>query len=46
MFDDDANGIREAVKAVPICKNTLIPRFDTVIILDTDKAESTAVQGM
>lgn len=45
LFNDDSDGIREIVKAVPICPKSHIPRFDTVIVLDTDEAESTAVQG-
>ena len=45
LFDDDADGLRQTVKAVPICKTTLIPRFDTVIVIDTDEAEATAVRG-
>lgn len=46
LFDDDSDGVREIVKAVPICHKSHIPRFDTVVILDTDEAESTAVQGI
>ncbi|KIK60606.1 hypothetical protein GYMLUDRAFT_123737, partial [Collybiopsis luxurians FD-317 M1] len=38
MFDDESD-------AVPIFRDALIPRFDTVIVLNSDKAESTAVQG-
>lgn len=46
LFDDDADGVREIVKAIPISTKSHTPRFDTVIVLDTDEAESTAVQGM
>ena len=46
LFDDESDGIREVIKAVPISKKTAIPRFDTVIVLNTDEAEATAVQGM
>jgi hypothetical protein len=45
IFDDHLDGIRETIKAIPISKRALIPRFDTVIVLDKDEAESTAVQG-
>lgn len=45
MFDDDSDAIRETVKAVPLSKRSLIPRFDTVIVLDSKEAESTAVLG-
>ena len=45
LFNDDSDGIWEIVKAVPICPKSHIPRLDTVIVLDTDEAESTAVQG-
>ena len=45
LFDDESDGIQEIVKAVPICPKSHIPWFDTVIVLDTDEAESTAVQG-
>ena len=46
ISDDHLDGIRETIKAIPIYKKALIPRFDTVIVLDTDDAESTAVQGI
>ncbi|KAJ3747404.1 hypothetical protein DFH05DRAFT_1457774 [Lentinula detonsa] len=37
-------GYEKVSKPLPISKKALIPRFDTVIVLDTDEAESTAVQ--
>jgi hypothetical protein len=46
LFDDNSDGITESVKALPFSKKALVPQFDTVIVLDTDKAESTAVQGI
>ncbi|KAF5350938.1 hypothetical protein D9757_014387 [Collybiopsis confluens] len=36
---------RETLKAIPITRRNLMSRFDTVIILDGDEAESTAVEG-
>lgn len=45
LFDDESDSVQEIVKAVPICQKSNIPRFDTVIVLVADKAESTAVQG-
>ena len=45
MFDDESDGIHETVKAVPISKGKPFPQFDTVIVLDSDEAESTAVHG-
>ena len=45
MFDDESDWIRETVKAVPISKGKPFPQFDTVIVLDSDEAESTAVHG-
>ena len=41
----DEDGIYEIVKAIPISARTSVPRLDTVIVLDSDEAESTAVQG-
>ncbi|KAF5364863.1 hypothetical protein D9757_012750 [Collybiopsis confluens] len=35
----------ETLKAVPITRKNPVPRFDTVIVLDSDEAESTAVEG-
>lgn len=45
IIDDHLDGIRETIKAIPISKKALTPRFDTVIVMSTDEAESTAVQG-
>ncbi|KAF5344499.1 hypothetical protein D9757_015048 [Collybiopsis confluens] len=39
------NTERETLKAVPITRKNQVSRFDTVIILDSDAAESTAVEG-
>ncbi|KAF5381843.1 hypothetical protein D9757_008371 [Collybiopsis confluens] len=36
---------RETLKAVPLTRQNPTPRFDTVIVLDSDEAESTAVEG-
>ncbi|KAF5377714.1 hypothetical protein D9757_009398 [Collybiopsis confluens] len=36
---------RETVKASPITRKNQIPRFDTVLVLESPSAESTAVQG-
>ena len=44
MFDD-SDAVQEIVRAVPISKGGLHSQFDTVIVLDTNEAESTAVQG-
>lgn len=46
LFDDSSDSIQEIIKAVPIHQKSHIPRFDTVIILHSDEAESTAVQGV
>ncbi|KIK57125.1 hypothetical protein GYMLUDRAFT_247378 [Collybiopsis luxurians FD-317 M1] len=40
----DEDGICEIVKATPISTTNSIPRLDTVIVLDSDEAESTTVQ--
>ena len=45
LSDDELDGTRDIVKAVPISAKVLTPRFDTVIVLDSDDAEATAVQG-
>ena len=45
LFVDKSEMTREVVKVIPIFKRNSCPRFDTVIVLDTDQAESTAVQG-
>ena len=45
MFDDESDVVQETVKATPLSRKSLNPQFDTVIILDMDEAESTAVQG-
>lgn len=45
IIDDHLDGIRETIKAIPISKKALTLRFDTVIVMNTDEAESTAVQG-
>lgn len=42
---DDLEMNREIVKAVPVSQSSSKPRFDTVIVLYTDEAESTAIQG-
>jgi hypothetical protein len=42
LLDDQE---RDMVKAVPASKSSTPPRYDTVIVLDGDEAESTAVQG-
>ena len=44
MFDD-SDAVQEIVRAIPISKGGLHSQFDTVIVLDTNEAESTAVQG-
>ncbi|KAF5364854.1 hypothetical protein D9757_012748 [Collybiopsis confluens] len=40
---EEAN--QETVKAVPLNRKSRIQRFDTVLVLDDDEAESTAVKG-
>ena len=45
LFTDDTSMMQEVVKAIPITKRSSHLQFDTVIVLDSDKAESTAVQG-
>lgn len=45
LFDDDSDAVKEIVKAIPFSKRSLVPRFDTVIVLDADEAQSTAVIG-
>lgn len=45
LSDEESDGMQEIVKAVPISTRSSHPRFDTVLVLDTDEAESTAVQG-
>ena len=42
---DDSDAVQEIVRAIPISKGGLHSQFDTVIVLDTNEAESTAVQG-
>lgn len=43
QFEDDA--VQEIVKSIPALKDSAGSRYDTVIVLDNDKAESTAVEG-
>ncbi|KIK50382.1 hypothetical protein GYMLUDRAFT_182852 [Collybiopsis luxurians FD-317 M1] len=45
LSDNDSNSVQEVIKAILISKHSSIPRFDTVLVLDSDEAESTAVQG-
>ncbi|KAF5346610.1 hypothetical protein D9757_014286 [Collybiopsis confluens] len=37
---------QETLKAIPATRTNLTPRFDTVIVLDSDEAESTAVEAV
>ena len=46
LSDNELDGTRDVVKAVPVSAKVLIPRFDTVMVLDSDDAEATAVQGL
>jgi len=43
LFEDER--CSETVKAVPICKRSVISRFDTILVLDNLAAESTGVAG-
>ncbi|KAJ3709626.1 hypothetical protein C8R42DRAFT_572167 [Lentinula raphanica] len=45
IFDDGSEVPREIIKAIPTWRKALVPRFDTVIVLNTDEAQSTAVKG-
>jgi hypothetical protein len=45
ISDDESDSIQDTIKAIPISRRALIPRFDTVIVMEADEAESTAVQG-
>jgi hypothetical protein len=45
LFDDDSDVPKEIVKAVPSSKKSLVPQYDTVIVLVSNEAESTAVIG-
>ncbi|KIK51244.1 hypothetical protein GYMLUDRAFT_181672, partial [Collybiopsis luxurians FD-317 M1] len=45
LSDNDSDSVQEVIKVIPISKHSSIPRFDTVLVLDSDEAESTAVQG-
>lgn len=45
LFVDDLDMVQEIVKAIPISGSCPSLWFDTVIVLDSDEAESTAVQG-
>ena len=45
LFDDSSDVSREVMKAAPLSKGIGIPRYDTVIVMDTDEAESTSVIG-
>ena len=44
MFND-SNAVQEIVRVIPISKGGLHSQFNTVIVLDTNEAESTAVLG-
>ncbi|KIK58907.1 hypothetical protein GYMLUDRAFT_170266 [Collybiopsis luxurians FD-317 M1] len=43
---DDSDAIQKTVKAIPMSRMLATTCFDTVLVLDTDEAESTAVEGM
>lgn len=43
LFEDEE--YMETVKAVPIWKGSEVSRFDTVLVMDSDTAESTGVAG-
>ena len=45
LFDDSSDVSREVMKVAPLSKGIGIPHYDTVIVMDTDKAESTSVIG-
>ncbi|KAE9401115.1 hypothetical protein BT96DRAFT_956655 [Gymnopus androsaceus JB14] len=45
LFDDDLDGIHETVKAIPVSRRSHIPRFDTLIVMVGDDAQSTALDG-
>ncbi|KAF5355407.1 hypothetical protein D9757_015183 [Collybiopsis confluens] len=43
--DDHPDGLQETLKSIPVWKRAATSRFDTAILLDTDKAESNGVDG-
>lgn len=45
LLNADSDAVFETVKAIPISRHSATPRFDTVIVLDSDEAEATAVEG-
>ena len=45
LFDDEFEGIQETVKAIPVSRHSHIPRFDTVIVMVGNDAQSTALDG-
>ncbi|KIK66474.1 hypothetical protein GYMLUDRAFT_110302, partial [Collybiopsis luxurians FD-317 M1] len=45
MFDNNSDAVQETIKASPVSKKSLNAQFDMVIVLNMDKAESSAVQG-
>ncbi|KAF5347147.1 hypothetical protein D9757_013661 [Collybiopsis confluens] len=45
LFDDSSDVPKETIKSTPLSRKTSVTRFDTVIVLDSDEAESTAVIG-
>ena len=45
LQDDEEEEERDIVKAIPVSKRFPSGRFDTVIVLKTDNAESTGLTG-
>ncbi|KAF5378642.1 hypothetical protein D9757_006259 [Collybiopsis confluens] len=45
LFDDKSDVTKETVKAAPAWRKNSVSRYDTVIVLETDKAGATAVIG-
>lgn len=45
LSENEGDTTPEVVRAIPVSRKSAQPRFDNVLVLDTDEAESTAVQG-
>ncbi|KAE9386562.1 hypothetical protein BT96DRAFT_960556 [Gymnopus androsaceus JB14] len=45
LFNDELDNIQETVKAIPVSRCSHIPQFDTLIVMVSNDAQSTALDG-